>query len=255
MKELISKMAPGALIVLLGIGLLGFGVSSEQNGVFLAAGASIAVAGLITILNAVGIITNKISLGVAGVLLLLSGYLAYENFKSIDGPIQFNKEKQKRYAEVIQNLKDLRQIELAYKKEHKVFCASMDTLMHFIQYDSVIMVKSNGTVPDSLTEAEALEMGIITRDTTLYPAAEIAFNESYMETRAKKHALNIYTLQYVPHSDQVEFSIDAGEITRSSGAKVQVFEIIDAAPFDKTDVLQVGSMVDPTTSGNWKEEK
>lgn len=255
MKESISKFAPGAFIFILGIGLLGFGASSGQNGIFLIAGASIAIAGIVTALNSAGIITNKISLGVAGVLLVLSGYLAFANYKSIDTPIQFMKEKHVRYASVIQSLKDLRQVELTYKKENKKFCANMDSLVDFLQNDSVIMVKMFGDVPDSLTEDEALQMGIIRRDTTQYPAFDIAFNADYMETRDNKYPLDINTLRYVPFTDNIEFTVDAGEITRSSGAKVQVFEIADAAPFDENDVMIVGSMVDPTTSGNWKEEK
>jgi len=255
MKDSISKFAPGVFIILLGIGLVGFGSSSGQNQVFLIAGVSIVFAGVITLLNALGKISNKIATGIAAVMLLLSGYLAYANYHSIDEPIQFMKKKQAIYAEVIQNLKDLRQIELTYKKENRVFCGNMDTLMLFLQNDSVNMVKMFGNVPDTLTEAEALEQGIIRRDTTLYPAMEIVFNDDYMKTRDNKFPLNVETLRYVPHTDNVEFSIEAGEITRSSGAKVQVFEIIDAAPFDKNDVMRVGSMVDPTTAGNWKEEK
>jgi len=232
-----------------------FGVSSDQNSIFLMAGASIAIAGVIAILNAVGLISNKTSLIVALVLLLLSGYLGFANYHSIDEPIQFMKEKQHRYAEVIQNLKDLREIELAYKKQNSVFCGNMDTLMNFLRYDTVITMIKDGEVPDGMTEAQALDSGIIVRDTVPVAAFDIAFNENYLASRDKKYPLDIDKLRYVPFSDNVEFEIDAGEIVRSSGAKVQVFEIIDAAPFDITDVMKVGSMVDPTTAGNWKEEK
>jgi membrane-bound ClpP family serine protease len=255
MKDSISKFAPGVFIIILGIGLVGFGSSSGQNSVFLIAGISIVIAGAITILNALGKISNKIAMGIATVLLLLSGYLAYANYHSIDEPIQFMRKKQMIYVEVIQNLKDLRQVELTYKKENKVFCGNMDTLMDFLKNDSVRMVKMYGDVPDTLTETEALEQGIIRRDTTIHPAMDIVFNNDYLKTRDKKQTLNIETLRYVPHSDNVDFSVQAGEITRLSGAKVQVFEIIDAAPFDETDVMKVGSMIDPSTSGNWKEEK
>ena len=257
MKENISKFAPGAFIILLGISMLGFGLKEDQNSHFIVAAISIAIAGLITILNAVGKINNKISLGVAGVLMLLSVYLIVENYNSIDEPIQFKKEKQRRYSAVIQSLKDLRQIELTYKKENNAFCANMDTLMDFLANDSVTIIVKDGNLPDSLVgqEALAIEMGIITRDTVPTPAMDIAFDADYMKTRDKRYPLDIANLRYIPHTENVEFDIDAGEIVRSSGAKVKVFEISDAAPFDKNDVMRVGSMSDPTTSGNWKEEK
>lgn len=257
MKQAISQFTPGLLIILLGVGLLGFGIAKDQNAVFLIAGASIVIAGALTFLNALGKIDNKTAMIIAAVLVLLSSYLAFENYDSIDAPIQFNKKKQVIYAEVIQNLKDLRQIEIAYKKEHKVFCGDMDTLINFLLNDSVVMVKMEGVVPDSLlgNEAEALALGIIVRDTTLHPAMEIAFHKGYLKTRNRKFPLEPANLRFVPFSEQKDFIIAAGEITRSSGAKVQVFEIIDSSPFDKNDVMQVGSMIDPTTAGNWKEEK
>lgn len=255
MKENISKFAPPVFMILLGVGLLAVGITSKQNTLFLSASGAIMLGGLVTLLNALGIINNKASLGVAGALALVSAYFAFANYKSIDGPIQFNKEKKERYAYVIQNLKDLREIEQAYKKEHKKYCASMDTLIQFALTDSVYTVKMFGDVPDTLTEAEALEQGIIRRDTTLVPAKDFAFNPDYMATRANNIPLDIENLRYVPFTENVEFDIDAGEITRSSGAKVQVFEIKDAQPFDKNDVMKVGSMTDPTTAGNWKEEK
>ncbi len=255
MKESISKFAPGTFICLLGIVILGFGFSNDQNGLFLMAGVAILLAGGLAIVNALGLITNKNSILIAIVLIGISGYLGYENYTSIDTPIQFMKEKQIRYAEVIQNLKDLREIELAYKKEHLKFCGNMDTLINFVMYDSVTMVIRDGDVPDGMTELEALDSGIIIRDTSLVPAMNIAFNADYLSTRDPKYPLDITTLRYVPYSDKVSFKIEAGEITRSSGAKVQVFQITDAAPFDKTDIMKVGSMTDPTTAGNWKEEK
>lgn len=256
MKESVSKFAPASFITLLGLTVIVFGVITGQNSVFLISGAAIVIAGLVTLLNSLRKISNKNALFVSVVLLGLAAFLSYENFHSIDEPIQFMKEKHVRYEGVIQNLKDLREIELAYKKQNKVFCGSMDTLIDFLKYDTVDVLIMDGDVPDTLTEAQALEMGLITRDTTHVPAYEFIFSKSYLETRNNKYPLGeIDDLRYVPFSDNVEFSIVAGEIVRSSGAKVQVFEITDAAPFDENDVMKVGSMIDPSTAGNWKEEK
>ena len=255
MKESISKFSPALVITIVGVAALIFGTSTNQNSVFMLAGAAVIIAGISTLLNALGIITNKVSIIVALLLFGLSGYLGYANYHSIDEPIQFMKEKQLRYSSIVQSLKDLREVELTYKKENKVFCGNMDTLMDFLTNDSVAMVVMNGDVPDSLSAAEALELGIITRDTTYHPAFEMAFNETYRSTRDPKYPLDLDKLRYVPFTANVEFNIDAGEIVRSSGAKVQVFEISDAEPFDKDDIMKVGSMSDPTTAGNWKEEK
>lgn len=257
MKETISKFAPGTMILLLGIGLLGFAITNDQDTIFITASISIALAGIITLLNASHFITNTSAIGIAVGLLFIVGYLTYENYVSIDTPIQFMKEKQIKYAAVIQSLKDLRQAELTYKKKNQKFIGNMDTLMHFLSNDSVAMVIKDGEIPDSLAgnELRAIELGIIIRDTVMYLAKDIAFNSDYLLTRDSHYPIDLETLRYVPHSENVDFLVDAGEIVRSSGAKVQVFEITDAAPFDPKDVMKVGSMIDPTTSGNWKEEK
>ena len=49
-------------------------------------------------------------------LWVLIAFLGYQTFMSIYEPIQFNKIKNKRYAKVIENLKDIRDSELAYKQ-------------------------------------------------------------------------------------------------------------------------------------------
>ena len=59
-------------------------------------------------------------------------FLAYLTFNAVYEPIQFNKEKEKRYAKVIENLKDLREAELAHKEVIGTFEADFDKLVSFI---------------------------------------------------------------------------------------------------------------------------
>lgn len=256
MKESVSKFAPASFITSFGLVILVFGAITGQNSIFLISGVTIVIAGIVTLLNSLRKISNKTALIVSVGLLGLAAFLGYANFHSIDEPIQFMKEKQVRYEAVIQNLKDLREIELAYKKQNKVFCGSMDTLIDFLKHDTVDVLVAEGNTPDGMTEAQALDSGLIVRDTNHVQAYDFIFSDDYLKTRNSKYPLgDIDELRYVPFSDNVEYTVDAGEIVRSSGARVQVFEITDAAPFDPNDVMIVGSMIDPSTSGNWKEEK
>ena len=62
----------------------------------------------------------------------LIGYLAYINFMSIYEPIQFNKVKNKRYTQVIKNLKDLRHAQLAHRQVTGKFEKDFDKLVKFI---------------------------------------------------------------------------------------------------------------------------
>lgn len=58
--------------------------------------------------------------------------LAYLTFDAVYQPIQFNKVKQKRYAKVIENLKDIREAELAYKDVTGKFQGDFDKLVQFL---------------------------------------------------------------------------------------------------------------------------
>ena len=66
------------------------------------------------------------------VLWVLIGYLAYINVKSIYEPLQFNKIKNKRYAMIIENLKDIRYSQLAHRQVTGKFQKNFDNLVKFI---------------------------------------------------------------------------------------------------------------------------
>lgn len=58
--------------------------------------------------------------------------LGYFTFMSVYGEIQFNQLKEKRYALVIEKLKDIRDSELAYKQVNGKFTDSFDELVKFV---------------------------------------------------------------------------------------------------------------------------
>ena len=65
-------------------------------------------------------------------LWVLIGYLGYITFMSIYGEIQFNKIKEERYKVVINNLKDIRDAELAHRTVTGKFQGNWDNLVKFI---------------------------------------------------------------------------------------------------------------------------
>ncbi len=151
--------------------------------------------------------------------------LTYYIYKGIDEPIQFEKEKAKRYEVVKQNLIDIRTAQEAYIKIHGVYADNLDTLIASVKNDSLPNVRAIGSVPDSLlekgyTEKRAAQEGIIIRDTILEPILASAFPKNYP----------IDSLKFVPFSSGLEFELERGVIETASKVKVQVFEA--RAPFD-----------------------
>lgn len=183
---------------------------------------------------------NILKIGLAVVILVL----AYFTYETIAKPIRFQQEKKVRYAKVIQRLKDIRKAETTYKSVYETYTGSFDTLLNFLKYDSLPLIKMVGQIPDelldSVNEKQAVEMGLIIRDTLYIPVHDSILQKT-----------NIDSLPYIPYTGGAKFKLQAGEIEVSK-TKQQVFECKDTKPFDPNQVLKVGSMVEVSTSGNWE---
>jgi hypothetical protein len=201
---------------------------------------------------------------IALILIPLNIILAYFVFNSIDSEVVFNREAKIRISENVQKLKDLRQVQTKHKQAKGTFADNFESLTYFLENDSMSIVKAIGETPDSLTDVEALELGIISRDTAYVLAKETVFDAAYLESRKEEFPLDINNLTTVPHSNEV-YNIDAGQVEKGK-VIVQVFEISTnyAAVFSGLDaenksyeldaLLKVGSMSEASLNGNWKSE-
>ncbi|HAN17980.1 MAG: hypothetical protein A2X13_10280 [Bacteroidetes bacterium GWC2_33_15] len=152
------------------------------------------------------------------VLAILMVVLAYLVWESIQTPIRFNKEKDKRYTATIQRLKDIRTAQIAFKDEYGRFTGSFDTLINFIEHDSMKLVKAIGSIPDDLlaqgwTEAIALKEGIITRDTIRIAIKDTLFPKEFTAQELWK----------VPFTENAKFELATAKLMTGS-VKVDVFE-------------------------------
>ena len=203
------------------------------------------------------------------ILIPINIILAFFVYDSITSEVEFNKQAKERIAENVQKLKDLRTLQIAYKKENDVFADNFNSLLDFLENDSTTIIKSFGETPDSLvngkqiTDAQALEMGLISRDTLYVSAKESIFDENYIKSRDKKYPFDINTLSIIPFTEQ-KYNIDANVIEKGK-VNVQVFEIsaafkhvfngLDAEnkKYDLNSLLKVGSMTEASLNGNWGE--
>ncbi|NPA37112.1 MAG: hypothetical protein GXO47_09730 [Chlorobi bacterium] len=150
------------------------------------------------------------------IAILYLGYLVYD---SINRPIQFQKEYNKRKEAVIKRLEEIRDVEVAYKSVYEKYTGSFDTLVNFLKNDSLPLVRKIGSLTDSMleagmTESKALALGIIKRDTIKVAVKDSLFKVDYP----------IDSLPYVPYSGGVKFELGAGVVKTGSGVKVHVFE-------------------------------
>ena len=203
------------------------------------------------------------------ILIPINIILAFLVYNSIDSEVEFNQQAKERIAENVQKLKDLRTLQIAFKRENDVFADNFTSLLDFIQNDSTTIIKSVGETPDSLinglqiTDAQALEMGLISRDTFYVSAKESVFNEDYLNSRDNTYPFDINQLSLIPNTN-TEYNINADVIEKGK-VSVQVFEIsaayrdvfaaLDAEnkKYDLNSLLKVGSMTEASLNGNWGE--
>ncbi len=113
------------------------------------------------------------------------------------------------------------------------------------------MVRAIGQVPDTLTEAQALEMKIIVRDTIPAPALDSLFRRpNTRDDRAYPFEPSKFGIQPVTGKP----FIMRGNVIQSSGRNVPVFIAKDPTPLISGDTLMVGSLEKATTAGNWSGE-
>ena len=194
-------------------------------------------------------------------------YLGYITFMSIYGEIQFNQLKEKRYKVVIENLKDIRDAELAHRTVTGQFESNWDSLVKFIEIEKfTITQRRDSTIIDKeLTRLYGVDTtkDIVIIDTLGFvPVKDSLFG---VDTRYKT-MMNIPTL-----NDGQKFELKAG-LLEQNGVNIPVFEASVSKKillFDQDEnlvdlesevksvegvngpTLKVGSMDEVNTNGNW----
>jgi hypothetical protein len=189
-------------------------------------------------------------------LVLVILVLVYLIYDSIMEPVRFNQEVARREDMIVRRLKDIRQVQVAHRSRYGTFNSDLDSLVNFIKTDSLSVIKAVGAVPDTLTEAEAVKLGIVQRDTVWVMAKDSIL----VRTR-----YSLDSLGYVPYTVGEKFVMSAGKITRGL-TEIPVFEAY-ALPKDYLhdldrwrvyyrrdfDIgLRVGSMIEASIDGNWE---
>lgn len=251
MKNIEKFVFPG-LLLLAGLALLIKGVSDDQSSWFVLGGVVVLITGVILLLLQMGIITRKIG-GLLGLVFLVGAVaLAWMNYRSVVGKIEYDKKVKMVNSYVIQGLKDVRTAQLAYRNNFGRFTPNPDTLTQFVKTGELRLIKAEGQVPDTLSELEALELGIIKRDTLFVNALDSLFLSKYVQ-KDRLYPFSIDSLTIARFSGK-QFMMQAG-IVSTSGRNVPVFEVVEPDPIDKkAEPLKVGSMERATSAGNWSGE-
>jgi hypothetical protein len=191
--------------------------------------------------------------------------LGYATFMSVYGEIEFNKLKDKRYAVIIEKLKDIRDAELAHRQVTGKFTDNFDNLVKFVDTAKyTITQRRDSTIKDiEATKRFTVDMykEIVIIDTLGYvPVKDSLFGA---DTRYK-------TMMNVPEGagePGAKFELKAGMLENIPVFEASVQKSVILYDQDKNLVnkenqvvsvdgvngpmLKVGSMDEVNTNGNW----
>ena len=184
--------------------------------------------------------------------------VAYLVYGSIQQPLRFNAEKERRSEAAIQRLKDIRTAQIAFRSENKKYTGDFDTLIDFLKNGHFKVVRITGDEDDEA----AVAAGKISRDTIRVPVLDSLFRKGYP----------IDSIRFVPYTQGIEFElgtayIEAGKVSVNvfeakiandvllRGLDPQLLFNYNADRMLKTGYagLKVGSLTETTNNaGNWE---
>lgn len=183
------------------------------------------------------------------VLVVVIVVLAYLVYETIQTPVRFNKEKDRRSEVVVQNLKDIRSVQQVYKMLNDTFANNFNVLINFMKNGKIPVVNISFDPTDTtLTKTISDTVGYVNVSDSLF---------------GKRKDFKPEQIQYIPFSNNQKFELSAGKISRG-GVSVPVFMALAKKEYylkgldnalvgnPKVKDLIVGSMTEPTTDGNWE---
>lgn len=187
------------------------------------------------------------------VFLAIALGMAYYLINFIYSDIQYKKQIAIVEAEVVEKLKIIRQAEVAYQAVNGQYTSDWNSLKEFMKNGKLYVIQSKEELIPLGYGRDSLVIHVDTLD--------IVNVRDSLFSLAKYPELNIDEISKIPNSEK-EFAIFADKIVKS-GVTVDVIEVRDVDPFDKTrtedhDIknrkpLRFGSKSEITISGNWGE--
>jgi len=208
------------------------------------------------------------------VLWAVIAFLGWKLVKAINGPVEFNKVKEVRYAKVIEKLRDIQSAQLAYQSLNGKFVGSYDSLIQFIDTAQYAITTRRDT---SFADRERnIAFGLDPEDGGYYLEEIIVDTIGFKSVKDSLFAgtdryKSMMKLPYDWAPGEVE--LDAGFIERK-GTKYAVFQarvakesilkdqdpnlvaqenLVQSVDGVNGPYIQVGDMNEINTSGNWPE--
>ena len=176
------------------------------------------------------------------ILVAAIGLLIFVCWKSIQGPIDFQEQREKRDKAVIQRLVDIRTAQVAFREIKGEYTANFDSLINFVKNGKVALLQKHGDLTEEqmeagMTEAKAMQIinegnvaaikkaGLWNDETNEPQLARDSIYASVVENRYPNRRNFIPdSLRYVPYGNGAQFELATDTLSTSSGFNINVFE-------------------------------
>ena len=179
---------------------------------------------------------------VKALLVAAIGLLVFVCWKSIQGPIDFNAQKQIRDEAVKQRLIDIRTAQVAFREIKGEYTASFDSLISFVKNGKVAFVQKSGDLTetqmeDGMTEVKAMKIIKTGNEAAIKKAGlwDVEKNRPQLlrdsifagvvESRFQnRRNFAPDSLRYVPFGNGAKFEMATDTLSTSSGFTINGFE-------------------------------
>jgi hypothetical protein len=143
--------------------------------------------------------------------------LIYVIANQIYTPLKFETQLKERNADVIVKLKDIRSAERAFKSKYQHFTSDFDSLINFILNDSLEMERKLVDEDDSVAMAKLKRMKKKNVEKYYINVVDTIFSPRKLSKE------QIENLRYIPHTNNMEFILQAG-VANKGNVNVPVVE-------------------------------
>jgi len=206
-------------------------------------------------------IPKKVHWIISLALFAIAVLLAFKIYDGVMGNIRFHQEKQVRYAKVIDNLKIIRDAELAYKKVKGDYTKDFNTLVHFIDTDSFPEVRTYEKTKTIVERGVSKEVEFKVVDTVGYSNVLLDFKDKDYKNMMKVPGTNatfeLATAYVLKGAAEIKTPVFEAKVAKKivlEGMNENLIaQEINVYAVDQVrgEYVSVGTLEDVKDSGNW----
>lgn len=210
------------------------------------------------------------------VLLITAVGLSYAVYRTVQGYVEFHKKKVDRYADAVEQLKDVALAEKLYKVYKGEYTDNLDTLKNYIENGKIYNISRTDSsayvydprkrieVMKNFTIIDTLISPVSVKDSIFSAHPNGAKNFGFIEANGKKSPIKLYANynDRIIGNDSTNIQRDyffMGSVNKKDALEGLDPELIQRELEDeqspiKSDVIKVGSDTRPSLEGNWSND-